>query len=132
MMTDPLADCFARIRNASMASKEVTSMPYSRIKEATIAVLKKEGFVSNVSVEEVGKGKKNLNVTLKYLKDGEPIIQCLKRVSTPGHRVYTGAPTKAVVRSGMGFHILSTSKGIMTDRDAKAQRIGGEILAEAW
>ena len=132
MLTDPLADCFSRLRNASAAKLDTVSIPYSRLKEGALRVLKTEGMVSDVSIDEKDKGKKNIVVQIKYDSHGKPVLQKLNRVSTPGQRVYTAAPKGALVRSGMGFQILSTSKGIMTDRDAIEQNVGGEVLGEAW
>lgn len=131
MMSDPIADCFARIRNASSASHDSVRMMYSRMKESIVKILKDEGLISDFEVSTEG-GKKYLTVHLRYEDSGKPMIQKLKRLSKPGQRMYRSAPKKLEVRSGLGFQILSTSKGLMTDREAIEKKIGGELVAEIW
>jgi small subunit ribosomal protein S8 len=134
MMTDPIADMLTRIRNASMARHDRTEMPYSRLKEHVARVLKSEGFVDDVRVSEAGddKGHKQLTVVLRYGRDKQSALDGVRRVSTPGRRVYVRFDRIPRVLSGMGVSILSTSQGVMTDRDARTKRVGGELLCEVW
>ena len=134
MMTDPIADMLTRIRNASMARHDRTEMPYSRLKEHVARVLKSEGFVDDVRVSEAGddKGHKQLTVVLRYGRDKQSALDGVRRVSTPGRRVYVRHDRIPRVLSGMGVSILSTSHGVMTDKDARKQRVGGELLCEVW
>lgn len=130
-MTDPIADFFARIRNAGNAGHDLVRVGHSQMKESIAHILKQEGFVSDVEVEKDG-NRKNLVVHLRYEQGGKPMIHHLRRISKPGQRVYSRAPSKPNVRSGLGFHILSTSKGVMTDREAMEKKVGGELIAEIW
>ena len=135
MMTDPIADMLTRIRNASMARHDRTEMPHSHLKEHVARVLKSEGFVDDVRVSEGqadGKGPKLLTVVLRYGRDKQSAIDGVRRVSTPGRRVYVRHDRIPRVLSGMGVSILSTSHGVMTDKDARKQRVGGELLCEVW
>jgi small subunit ribosomal protein S8 len=131
MMTDPIADMLTRIRNASMARHDRTEMPYSRLKEHVARVLKSEGFVDDVRVSD-GEGAKQLTVVLRYGRDKESALDGIRRVSTPGRRVYVRHDRIPRVLSGMGVSILSTSHGVMTDKDARKQKVGGELLCEVW
>jgi small subunit ribosomal protein S8 len=131
MMTDPIADMLTRIRNGSMARHERVEMPHSNLKEHVATVLKAEGYVDDVRVSE-GEEPKMLTVVLRYGRDRQSAIDGLRRVSTPGRRVYVRHDRIARVCSGMGISILSTSRGVMTDREAKRQRVGGELLCEVW
>src|SRR5580700_10230155 len=131
MMTDPIADMLSRIRNGSMARHDRVEMPHSRLKEHVAGVLKLEGFLDDVRVSE-GEGPKLLTVILRYGRDRQSAIDGLRRVSTPGRRVYVRHDRIARVCSGMGISILSTSRGVMTDREARRQRVGGELLCEIW
>jgi small subunit ribosomal protein S8 len=131
MMTDPIADMLTRIRNASMARHDRTEMPYSRLKEHVARVLKSEGFVDDVRVSE-GEGHKQLTVVLRYGRDKQSALDGVRRVSTPGRRVYVRHDRIPRVLSGMGVSILSTSHGVMTDKDARKQRVGGELICEVW
>jgi small subunit ribosomal protein S8 len=131
MMTDPIADMLTRIRNASMARHDRTEMPYSRLKEHVARVLKSEGFVDDVRVSD-GEGPKQLTVVLRYGRDKESALDGIRRVSTPGRRVYVRHDRIPRVLSGMGVSILSTSHGVMTDKDARKQKVGGELLCEVW
>ena len=131
MMTDPIADMLTRIRNASMARHERAEMPHSRLKEHVAGVLKAEGYLDDVRVSE-GEELKTLTVVLRYGRDRTSAIDGIRRVSTPGRRVYVRHDRIDRVCSGMGVSILSTSRGVMTDREARRQRVGGELLCEVW
>jgi small subunit ribosomal protein S8 len=131
MMTDPIADMLTRIRNASMARHERAEMPHSRLKEHVAGVLKSEGYLDDVRVSE-GEEQKTLTVVLRYGRDRQAAIDGIRRVSTPGRRVYVRHDRIAKVCSGMGISILSTSRGVMTDKEARRQRVGGELLCEVW
>lgn len=126
MMTDPIADLLTRIRNAQKAEKMNVQMPGSRTKSSIVNVLKSEGYIANFTEKEV-EGKPVLSVELKYY-DGEPVITTLKRISKPGLRQYKGKDSLPSVAGGLGVAIISTSKGIMSDREARAAGIGGEVL----
>ena len=131
MMTDPIADMLARIRNAALARHDRAEMPHSRLKEHVAKVLKGEGYVDDVRVSE-GEGPKTLTLVLRYGQGRSSAIDGLRRVSTPGRRVYVRHDRITRVCSGMGISILSTSRGVMTDREARRQRVGGELLCEVW
>jgi len=125
MMTDPIADMFTRIRNGQSAAKVAVTMPSSKVKVAIANLLKEEGYVSEFSVS--GDVKPELSVTLKYF-EGKEVIESIKRVSRPGLRVYKNCNELPKVLAGMGIAIVSTSKGLMTDRAARSAGIGGEII----
>jgi small subunit ribosomal protein S8 len=131
MMTDPIADMLTRIRNAAKAKHLATECPASNLKLAIAKVLSDEGFISEVARNE-GEGHPAMTITLRYRDDGSQIIDGLRRVSSPGRRVYVGAEEVPKVRNGLGMMVLSTSRGVMCDRDARAAQIGGEILCEVW
>jgi len=131
MMTDPIGDMLTRIRNAGAVQHAETHCPASKLKLAVASVLAQEGFISGVEREEVG-GKPSLLLSLRYDEDGRTLIDEIHRVSKPGRRVYVGASEVPTVRNGLGMVILSTSKGVMCDRDARAQKVGGEVLCEVW
>ena len=131
MMTDPISDMLARIRNASLARHDRTEMPHSNLKEHVAHVLKQEGFLDDVRVSE-GEGPKTLTLVLRYGRDRASAIDGVRRVSAPGPRVYVRYDRIPRVRSGMGISILSTSRGVMTDRQAREQKVGGELLCEVW
>ncbi len=131
MMTDPIADMLTRIRNASMARHDRAEMPHSRLKEHVAGVPKAEGFLDDVRVSE-GEEQKTLTVVLRYGRDKQSAIDGIRRVSTPGRRVYVRHDRISRVCSGMGISILSTSRGVMTDKEARRQRVGGELLCEVW
>jgi small subunit ribosomal protein S8 len=131
MMTDPIADMLSRIRNGSMARHDRVEMPHSRLKEHVAGVMKSEGYLDDVRVSE-GDERKVLTVVLRYGRDRAAVIDGLRRVSTPGRRVYVRHDRIQRVCSGMGISILSTSRGVMTDREARKQRVGGELLCEVW
>lgn len=125
MMTDPIADMFTRIRNGQSAAKTAVTMPSSKVKVAIANLLKEEGYISEFSVAEGVKPE--LTVELKYF-EGKEVIETIKRVSRPGLRVYKGAQELPKVLAGMGIAIISTSKGLMTDRAARNAGLGGEVL----
>ncbi|GMR20264.1 MAG: 30S ribosomal protein S8 [Gammaproteobacteria bacterium] len=126
MLTDPIADMLTRIRNAQKAEKLGVTMPASKLKKAVAKVLKDEGYITDYSEQEVD-GKSQLEVALKYY-NGQPVIDTIERVSKPGRRQYKGQQALPRVAGGLGVAIVSTSKGIMTDRDARKAGVGGEIL----
>jgi small subunit ribosomal protein S8 len=125
-MSDPIADMLTRIRNAQSVNKLTVSMPASKLKGAIAAVLKDEGYIEDFAVQ-ANDGKPVLNISLKYYA-GRPVIEKIDRVSKPGLRVYKGSQNIPKVMNGLGVTILSTSKGVMTDRKAQAAGIGGEVL----
>ena len=126
-MQDTVADMLTRVRNAQMAKKQTVSMPNSKLKVAIANVLQQEGYISNVEVADA-EGKATLTIALKYY-EGKPVIETVKRVSRPGLRQYRGKDNLPSVKQGLGIAIVSTSKGIMTDRAARAAGIGGEVIA---
>jgi small subunit ribosomal protein S8 len=126
-MSDPIADMLTRIRNGQSAGKTSVIMPASKQKTAIAQVLKDEGYISDFSPAEL-KGKPAIEVTLKYYR-GEPVIEHVKRVSRPGLRIYKSREELPKVRGGLGIAIISTSKGVMTDREARKQGHGGEVIA---
>ncbi len=130
-MTDPIADMLTRIRNAIAANKETVEVPSSNMKKAIADILLDEGYVSGVEYKEDGYNGK-LVISLKYLGKKKSVINSLKRVSRPGLRVYSDVETMPRVMDGLGIAILSTNKGIMTDKQAKAQNVGGEVLCYVW
>jgi len=134
MMTDPIGDMIARIRNAANARHEVARIPGSKIKTAIAQLLKAEGYVSDVRTEKWGEGqtKETLTVVLKYGQERVSAFRGMRRVSRPGRRVYVGHDDIPRVLSGLGTAILSTSHGLMTDKEARRQKLGGEILCEVW
>jgi small subunit ribosomal protein S8 len=131
MMTDPIADMLTRIRNAALARHDRAEMPHSHLKEHIAHVLKGEGYIDDVRVGE-SEGPKVLTLVLRYGRDRQSAIDGVRRISTPGRRVYVRFDRIPRVRSGMGVSILSTSRGVMTDKDARKNRVGGELLCEVW
>ena len=129
-MTDPIADMLTRIRNANALKYETVSMPSSKVKQAIAQVLLNEGYISNFKVE--GDVKKTLTLTLKYSSEGKRVISGLKRISKPGLRVYVEVENLPRVLNGLGIAIISTSQGILTDKQARAKKIGGEVMAYVW
>jgi small subunit ribosomal protein S8 len=125
-MSDPIADMLTRIRNAQLSEKATVSMPASRVKASIAQVLKDEGYIEDFAVREA-EGKPVLEIGLKYYA-GRPVIEKLERVSRPGLRIYRGRDAIPRVMNGLGVAIVSTSKGVMTDRKARAQGVGGEVL----
>lgn len=130
-MTDPIADFLTRIRNALMAKHDRLDVPASKLKTNISTLLKQEGFIEDYEVIEE-KPQSTLRVYLRYSDEGVPAIRRLARVSKPGRRIYRGADDIKPVLSGLGVYIVSTSKGLLTDRQAREARIGGEILCELW
>lgn len=125
-MTDPVADMLTRIRNAQMAEKVSVAMPSSKLKVAIAAVLKDEGYIDDFAIRQDG-GKSQLDLALKYYA-GRPVIERIERISKPGLRVYKGKDDLPKVMNGLGVAIVSTPKGVMTDRRARAGNMGGEVL----
>ncbi len=131
-MTDPIADMLTRIRNANTAKHDTVDVPASKMKEAIANILLEEGYVKAVEVVEDGKFK-TIHITLKYGKDkNEKVITGIKRISTPGLRVYAGKDELPKVLGGLGTAIISTNKGVLTDKEARAAQVGGEVLAFVW
>lgn len=130
-ITDTIADLLTRIRNASSAKHDTVDVPASNMKKAIVQILLDEGYIKSFSVSEDGK-QGVIRIVLKYTAGKTPVITGLRRVSKPGLRIYTSCEEMPRVMRGLGIAILSTSKGIMTDRDAKKQNVGGEVLAFVW
>ena len=130
-ITDTIADLLTRIRNANSAKHETVQIPASNMKKAICQILLDEGYIKNFSVEEDGE-QGVITVTLKYLEGKQPVIQGLRRVSKPGLRIYSSVEDMPKVMKGLGIAIISTSKGVMTDREARKQNVGGEVLAFIW
>jgi small subunit ribosomal protein S8 len=131
-ITDPVADMLTRIRNACGSKHHRVDMPYSKLKEQIARVLKENHYIRDYREVVTDDGKKQLRVMLKYAQAGHPVIRELRRVSTPGLRQYVSVAQIPRVRNGLGMAILSTSQGLMTDRQARDARTGGEILAIVW
>ena len=131
MMTDPVADMLARIRNAGVAKHDVTTLPSSKLKLAVAKVLRDSGFIDDFSVD-ANEGKPQLSIVLRYRQDGRMMIDGLRRVSKPSCRVYVGATEVKQVRNGLGIAVLSTPKGVLCDKDAREQSVGGELMCEVW
>jgi len=129
MMTDPVSDMLTRIRNAALARHERTLVPASQLKKHIAEILKLEGFIADVRQED---DPRHLTIVLKYARDRTSAIDGIKRVSRPGRRVYVRHDRIPRVLSGMGVAILSTSRGIMSDKEARRQKVGGELLCEVW
>ena len=130
-MTDPIADMLTRLRNASAAKHETVDMPYSKFKANIAEILKREGYIKDFTAKEAKVGQ-TLEVTLKYGPNGERSIQGIKRISKPGLRIYAGKDELPRVLGGLGTAVVSTSKGVMTDRDARKAGVGGEVIAYIW
>ena len=131
MMTDPIGDMLTRIRNAGSARHANTSCPSSRQKLAVARVLERAGFVGAVKVEARG-GFATLVIEIRYDEEGRSLIDGIRRVSKPGRRVYTGRNEVPEVRRGLGVAVMSTSRGILSDKDAREQKVGGEVVCEVW
>ena len=130
-ITDPIADMLTRIRNANSAKHETVDVPVSNMKKAIAEILLEEGYIKSYEIVDDGK-QGMIHITLKYGANKEKVISGLQRVSKPGLRVYAGREELPRVLKGLGIAIISTSKGIMTDKKARAERIGGEVLAFVW
>jgi small subunit ribosomal protein S8 len=134
-MTDPIADLLTRIRNANQAKHETCKVPVSNLKLQVLEVIKKEGYIKDFAVVEEqidDKTVKNILVTLKYTNKKERVIKGIKRISKPGLRAYAKASEMPKVFNGLGIAIVSTSNGVMTDREARKQNVGGEVMAYVW
>ena len=128
---DPIADMLTRIRNAKAIGHETVSIPYSQIKSAILAILRRENFIA--AFEKKGKKiRKTIMVTLKYGKDGSSAINTIVRVSKPGQRVYKPASEIHSVQEGFGIAVISTPEGLMTDKEARRKKVGGEVICEVW
>ncbi len=130
-ITDPIADLLTRIRNALSAKHDTVTVPASNMKKAICQILVDEGYIKGFTVEEDGK-QGIITINLKYAQGKEAVIKGLKRVSKPGLRIYSNAEELPRVMKGLGIAIISTSKGVMTDREARKQNVGGEVLAFIW
>ena len=131
MYSDPIADMLTRIRNANTALHPETSMPSSKLKEEIARILSEEGYIDSWKTGQGDVGTQ-LTVKLRYDGDRKRVLQGIQRVSKPGHRVYKGAQDIDRVRGGIGVAIVSTSQGVMTDRDARRRNVGGEVLCKVW
>lgn len=133
MMTDPIADMLARVRNAAMAQHAITRMPASKLRHSIAQILKAEGYIADVRMDESPITKRmEMVVALKYDRDRSCAFQGIRRVSRPGRRVYVGHDRIPRVLSGLGTSILSTSQGLMTDTEARRRKVGGELVCEVW
>jgi small subunit ribosomal protein S8 len=132
-MTDPIADLLTRVRNAARARHQKVAVPWSRLKESIVKILIEEGYLKELKkVKAAQGGGDDLVIQLKFDRENRPIITGLKRVSSPGRRVYVGAKGLTPVRKGLGIHVLSTPKGILVDREAQKAKVGGELLCSVW
>ena len=131
-MTDPIADMLTRIRNGLHAGHEEVVIPASKMKVEIARILKAEGYIDNYKVEGETAKEKTITIELKYSPDGQRVITGLKRISKPGLKVYAKANAIPRVLNGLGIAIISTSKGLMTDRDARKAQLGGEVVAYVW
>jgi small subunit ribosomal protein S8 len=135
MVNDPISDMLARLRNAALARHELTRLPSSKLKTAVAHLLKAEGYVADVRTEQWGEGEQKhltLTIVLKYSNERESAFRGMRRVSRAGRRVYVRHDQIPRVLSGLGVSILSTSHGLMTDREARRRKVGGELLCEVW
>ncbi len=133
MMTDPLADMLTRIRNAVRIERPIVEMPLSKVKRGVAEVLKREGYIWDWREEASDeKPVKQLYIDLKYGPNGERVIRHIKRVSKPGRRVYSRAADLRPILNGLGISIISTSRGVISDREARQKKLGGEVLCELW
>lgn len=131
MSTDPIGDMLTMLRNATAARKPVVEVPHSRVKAEVVKILKREGFIADYTTESSG-AVRRLRVFLKYGPDQTPLIHGVRRVSRPGRRYYVRAADVPRVRNGLGVAILTTSSGILSDRQARRLRVGGEVICEVW
>ena len=129
-LTDPIADMLTRIRNANAAKHASVSIPFSRIKESIANILKNEGYIVDYEIKEEG-ANKDIVVTLKFV-DGEEVVKGLRRISKPGRRVYSSVDNLPKVLGGLGIAIVSTPKGVLTDKECRKHSVGGEILCYIW
>lgn len=131
-MTDPIADLLARIRNAHIAKHDRLEVPASKLKAEVCRLLQAEGYVDDVELLEEGSISARLRILLRYDEEGLPVIRTLRRVSKPGRRVYQRSDDIRPVLNGLGVGIISTSQGLLTDREARERGVGGEVLCEVW
>lgn len=132
-MTDPIADLLTRIRNASRARHQKVTVPWSRVKENIVKVLIEEGYLKEQKKVKASQGwGEDLVIQLKFDRENRPIIAGLKRVSSPGRRVYVGVNEVIPIRKGLGINVLSTPKGILVDREAQRAKVGGELICSVW
>jgi small subunit ribosomal protein S8 len=131
MVTDPIADMLTRIRNANLAMQEDVKMPSSKMKEEVAKLLAEEGYVGGFEVAPADTGKE-LTVSLRYTEDRQRVLQGLRRVSKPGRRLYSSAGDLPRVQGGLGVTIVSTSQGLLVDRECRRRKLGGEIICEVW
>ena len=132
-MTDPIADMLTRIRNANVAMHDTVQMPSSKVKEALAVILQREGYIDGFNVmDATGRPGRTLEIQMKYSPERKRTISGIKRVSKPGLRVYTGSDRLPRVLGGLGVAVLSTSQGLMTDREARKRKVGGEVLCFVW
>ena len=132
-MTDPIADLLTRVRNAARARHQKVAVPWSRLKENIVKILIEEGYLrESKKVKAAQGGGEELIIQLKFDRENRPIITGIKRVSSPGRRVYVGAKGLSPVRKGLGIHVLSTPKGILVDREAQKAKVGGELICSVW
>lgn len=131
VMTDPIADMLSRIRNAVQVKFQEVLVPYSKMKEGIVAILKEQGYIKNYRVVEDGT-KKNIIIYLKYTETGESVIRGLKKISKPGRRVYTKSKNLDIVLGGLGTGIVSTPKGLLTVKQCLVEKVGGEYICQVW
>jgi len=131
MVTDPISDLLARLKNGAQRRHETVSVPASKLKRAVLEILKREGYIDGVE-DDKQNGHPSFTVRLRYVGDGKPMITGLQRISKPGRRVYVDSTKIAKVRNGIGMSILSTSQGIMTDYESRKNKVGGEVLCSVW
>lgn len=130
-MTDPISDYLTLIRNAVRAEKKIVDIPNSKFKTALTEILKSTGYITDYKIFEIGKGKSRISLRLKY-RDGKCVINGLRKISKPGIRRYAGSEKLPRVRGGLGIAIISTSQGLMTDKQARKLNTGGEVICEIW
>ncbi len=131
-MVDPITDLLNRVRNAGMAQHAETRVPHSKMKTKILEIMEQSGFIEGFREEMTDDGRKHLIVQLKYIDDSRTAIKNMKRISKPGRRWYCNVKDIPQVKSGLGVAVISTSKGIMTDRDARRLNVGGEVICEIW
>ena len=130
-MTDPLGDMLTRIRNGQQARKDIVLSPASKLRARVLEVLEREGYIRGFEAAELGNGKAEIRIELKY-HEGDPVIREIQRVSTPGRRVYSGARELPRVRNGLGISIVSTPRGVLSDAEARDANVGGEVLCTVF
>lgn len=131
MLTDPISDMLTRVRNANSIRRRTVDVPYSRLKAGLADVLRREGFISDILKIEAGH-RSVLRLTLKYRQEGERVIRGIDRVSSPGRRIYRGAGDVGSYQAGQGIFVLSTDRGVLSDREARQKNAGGEVLCRVW